>query len=183
MITEKEKKHISKFLSLVLRHKPETIGIELDKEGWADITELIEKSNKYGRKYDLNILTNIVSTNTKKRFSFNSSQSKIRASQGHSINVDLGYSNQEPPDLLYHGTAQNSVDSIIENGIEKRNRQHVHLSNDLETAIKVGQRHGKPYVFKIKASLMYKEGYEFFISENMVWLTEQVPSKYLMKDE
>lgn len=179
MISKKQEIHISKFLSLVLRHKPETIGIQLDQNGWVDIVELIEKSNKYGIQFDREILNYIVVNNSKKRFAFNDVLDKIRASQGHSVDIELGYKNQEPPEILFHGTNEKSVQSILEKGIEKRNRQQVHLSSDLETAIMVGKRHGSPIVFSILASEMYKENYEFFISENGVWLTEYVPSKYL----
>ena len=184
MINEKQQTHISKFLSLVLRHKPETIGIQLDQNGWIDINELIEKSNKYGIQFDRETLNQIVTTNSKKRFAFNDKFDKIRASQGHSIEIELGYKNQKPPEVLFHGTSEKSVQSIMDKGLEKRNRQHVHLSSDIETAIMVGQRHGKPIVFTILAEEMYQENYEFFISENGVWLTDYVPSKYLkIKDE
>jgi len=182
VISEKQKTSISKFLSLILRHQPETIGIELDQNGWADVQNLIEKSNEYGVKYNLETLKHIVDTNKKKRFAFNSDFSKIRASQGHSIDIELGYSNEKPPEILFHGTAQKSVDSILKYGLQKRNRQHVHLSSDLQTAMKVGQRHGKPVVFRILASKMFEDEFKFFISDNGVWLTDNVPPKYLMKN-
>ncbi len=134
---------VSKFLSLVLRHKPETIKIQLDQNGWIDVNELIEKSNKFGVQFNREILDHIVATNSKKRFVFNETLDKIRASQGHSIKIELGYSNQKLPKKLYHGTSEKSIESILKNGLEKRNRQHIHLSSDIETAIKVGQRHGK----------------------------------------
>jgi putative RNA 2'-phosphotransferase len=181
MISEKQQMHISKFLSLVLRHKPETIDIQLDQNGWIDINELIAKSNKYGIQYDREILNHIVATNSKKRFAFNDKFDKIRASQGHSVEIELGYNNQKPPEILYHGTSEKSVHSIMEKGLEKRNRQHVHLSSDTETAIKVGQRHGKPIVFIVLAEVMYKDNFQFFISENGVWLTDNVPTRYLKK--
>lgn len=181
MISEKQQTHISKFLSLVLRHKPETIGIELDQNGWTDVDELIEKSNNYGVKFDSEVLIQVVQTNPKKRFAFNETFDKIRASQGHSIVVGLGYTNQKPPELLFHGTGEKAVQSILDKGIERRSRQHVHLSSDFETAIKVGQRHGKPFVFKVLAAQMYAADFQFFISENGVWLTDYVPIKYLEK--
>ena len=149
MISEKQIIHISKFLSLVLRHQPETIGIQLDQNGWTDVNDLIEKANNYGIKFDRETLNHIVATNAKKRFAFNDTFDKIRASQGHSIEIELGYTNQKPPEILFHGTAEKFVKSILDTGLEKRNRQHVHLSSDLETAIKVGQRHGKPFIFKV----------------------------------
>jgi putative RNA 2'-phosphotransferase len=183
MISDKQIKHISKFLSLVLRHQPETIGIKLDQNGWADVTELIEKANIYGIKIDQAVVNYIVTTNSKKRFAFNDTSDKIRASQGHSVKIELGYKNQKPPEILFHGTSEISVQSILKIGLEKRNRQHVHLSADRETAIKVGQRHGKPFVFEVLAEQMYNDNFQFFISDNGVWLTENVPTKYLKQSD
>ncbi|HKO82373.1 MAG TPA: RNA 2'-phosphotransferase [Chitinophagaceae bacterium] len=183
MISDKQLTHISKFLSLVLRHQPETIDIQLDQNGWADIDELLEKANNYGIKLDREILNHIVATNSKKRFSFNDTLDKIRASQGHSVEIKLGYTNQKPPEILFHGTGKKSVQSILNSGLEKRSRQHVHLSSDIETAIKVGQRHGKPFVFKVLAEQMYKDNFQFFISDNGVWLTDNVPTKYLTQND
>lgn len=182
MVNEKQITHISKFLSLVLRHQPETIGIQLDQNGWTDVSELIEKANKYGVKFDSELLQHIVQTNSKKRFAFNETLDKIRASQGHSIEIELGYISQKPPEILYHGTSEKSVQSILDTGLEKRNRQHVHLSGDIETAIKVGQRHGKPFVFIVLAGQMYNDNLQFFISDNGVWLTDNVPTKYLKRN-
>lgn len=179
MINEKQITHISKFLSLVLRHQPETIGIRLDQNGWTDVNELIEKANNYGIQFDRGKLNHIVATNSKTRFAFNDTLDKIRASQGHSVEIELGYTNQKPPEILYHGTGEKSVLSIIDIGLEKRCRQHVHLSGDIETALKVGQRHGKPFVFMVLAKQMFNDKFEFFISDNGVWLTDNVPTKYL----
>lgn len=181
MVNEKQQTHISKFLSLVLRHKPETIGIQLDQNGWIDISELIEKSNKYGVQFDRETLNHIVATNLKQRFAFNDKLDKIRASQGHSIEIELGYTNQKPPEILFHGTSEKSVQSILDKGLERQNRQHVHLSSDIETAVKVGQRHGKPFVFLVLAEQMHNDNFQFFISDNGVWLTNNVPTKYLKK--
>ena len=175
--------NISKFLSLVLRHQPETIGIQLDQNGWTDVKNLIEKVNNYGIKLDRETLNHIVATNSKKRFAFNDTLDRIRASQGHSVEIELGYTNQKPPEILYHGTSEKSVQSILITGLEKRNRQHVHLSSDIETAIKVGQRHGKPFVFKVLAEQMYNDNFRFFISDNGVWLTADVPIKYLKQND
>ncbi|WP_394677453.1 RNA 2'-phosphotransferase [uncultured Sphingobacterium sp.] len=175
--------NISKFLSLVLRHQPETIGIELDQNGWTDVSNLIEKTNNYGIKLDRETLDQIVATNAKKRFSFNDTLDRIRASQGHSVEIELGYENQKPPEILYHGTSEKSVQSILSTGLEKRNRQHVHLSSDIETAMKVGQRHGKSFVFKVFAEQMYNDDFRFFISDNGVWLTDDVPIKYLKQND
>lgn len=179
MINEKQIIEISKFLSLVLRHKPETIGIQLDENGWTDVDKLIEKSNSYGIRFDKEILKLVVDTNSKKRFAYNETLDKIRASQGHSVDIELGYVNQKPPEILFHGTGEKSIQSILDTGLEKRTRQHVHLSNDIETAVKVGQRHGKPVVFKVLAKQMYIDKFEFFLSDNGVWLTDNVPTKYL----
>lgn len=183
MISEKQLTHISKFLSLVLRHQPETIGIELDQNGWVDVNILVEKSNNYGVNFDIETLKRIVEINSKKRFAFNEGFDKIRASQGHSIEIELGYINQKPPEILFHGTGENSVQSILDSGLEKRTRHHVHLSSNIETAIKVGQRHGKPFVFKVLAEEMYNDNFQFFISDNGVWLTDNVPRKYLKHDD
>ncbi|WP_221392914.1 RNA 2'-phosphotransferase [Dyadobacter sp. NIV53] len=183
MTSDKQLTHISKFLSLVLRHQPETIDIQLDQNGWTDIKELIGKANDNGIKFDRETLNRIVATNSKKRFAFNETLDKIRASQGHSIEIELGYTNQKPPKILYHGTSETSVHSINEAGLEKRSRQHVHLSSDIETAVKVGQRHGKPFVFKILAEQMYNDNFQFFISDNGVWLTDNVPTKYLKQND
>ena len=175
--------NISKFLSLVLRHQPETIAITLDQNGWADVNDLIEKANNYGIKFDRETLNHIVATNPKKRFAFNDTLDKIRASQGHSVEIELGYTNQKPPEILFHGTAEKFVQSILDTGLEKGNRQQVHLSADVETAIKVGQRHGKPFVFKVVAEKMYNDNFEFFISDNGIWLTDNVPTKYLKQND
>ena len=172
---------LSKFLSLILRHKPQLIGLELDTQGWADTDDLLNKCNQFGKKLDKETLLHIVASDNKKRYSFNEDGSKIRASQGHSIKVELGYVPQIPPKFLYHGTATRFVDSIMEKGLIKGNRHHVHLSAEQETAIKVGSRHGKPIVLIIKAQEMQEGGQQFFRSENGVWLTEHVPARFIEK--
>lgn len=179
MISDKQQKHISKFLSLVLRHQPQLINIQLDESGWTDIAGLIAKSNSHGVEFDRETLNHIVATNSKKRFAINDTFDKIRASQGHSVEVELGYKNQQPPEILFHGTGEKSLQSILERGLEKQSRQHVHLSSEYKTAVAVGQRHGKPFVFKVLAEQMYSDGFQFFISDNGVWLTDHVPAKYL----
>lgn len=179
MISEKENIKTSKFLSLVLRHQPELIGLELDESGWANVDELIEKTKKHGVQLDLNTLQYIVDTNSKKRFSFNDNLNRIRANQGHSVEVDLGHTAQIPPEILFHGTAIQNVESILRSGIEKRDRHHVHLSSDIGTAIKVGQRHGKPLILEVSAKKMHDNNFCFYLSENGVWLTDNVPAKYL----
>lgn len=183
MNTRKQFKKLSKFLSLILRHKPDTIGIKLDDSGWTDVDSLISKMNDYGISIDLETLILLVETNNKKRFAFNQNQTKIRANQGHSVNIELGYKAKMPPETLYHGTGNKSVKSILKKGIEKRKRHHVHLSLDIETALNVGRRHGKPVVFEILSKQMFEDGFEFFLSKNGVWLTDNVPVKYLRKFE
>jgi putative RNA 2'-phosphotransferase len=179
MINETENKKISKFLSFVLRHNPDSIGLKLDDNGWADTQELVEKMNKHGIEVTDDILNHIVATNNKKRFSFNETKTRIRANQGHSINVDLNLKETKPPEYLYHGTGEKYVTPILKTGLEKGNRQHVHLSSDIETAIQVGQRHGKPKVFIIESGQMNIEGFSFYLSDNAVWLIDHVPVRYL----
>ncbi|HYV95424.1 MAG TPA: RNA 2'-phosphotransferase [Chitinophagales bacterium] len=179
MITEKETIRISKFLSLVLRHQPEEIGISLDENGWTDVKTLIEKCNGSGVHFDFEILKFVVDTNSKKRFSFNESYSRIRASQGHSVDVDLNLAPKIPPEILYHGTGEKSTDAILSHGLQKMNRHHVHLSADKETALKVGQRHGKPVIFEVAASAMHNEGIIFYQSDNGVWLTDSIDVRFL----
>ncbi len=169
-------KDISRFLSLILRHKPETIGIKLDENGWANVTELLNKINK-GVTFEM--LEEIVETNDKKRFAFNEDKTKIRASQGHSVKVDLELMVLAPPNILYHGTADRFVDSIINEGIKVKSRTHVHLSDNYETAVNVGSRHGRVVVLEIDAKRMWDDGYKFYLSENKVWLADGVPSKYI----
>jgi putative RNA 2'-phosphotransferase len=180
MISEKETTHISKLLSLVLRHKPDTIGIELDENGWTDVAVMINKINQTGLHIDFEILKHVVDTNPKKRFAFNATFDKIRANQGHSVDVELGYVAQQPPAVLYHGTSTRVVDAILKNGLEKMDRHHVHLSTDIETALKVGQRHGKPFIFAIRADEMFQKKYEFYRADNGVWLTDHVPANFLV---
>jgi len=181
MLNEKQTKRISKFLSLVLRHKPETIGLTLDENGWTDVNALLEKLKANGKDIDFKTLQYVVENNSKKRFAFNDTQDQIRANQGHSIKIDLGYEPVEPPETLYHGTAERFLDSIFKTGLEKRNRHHVHMSGDLDTASKVGVRHGKLVILEVLSKAMYKDGYHFYISDNKVWLTDTVPPQYLRK--
>jgi putative RNA 2'-phosphotransferase len=180
-MNEIEKKKISKFLSLILRHQPETIGLTLDENGWADVEELRVKSAKKRVYFTPEELDEVVETNNKKRFAFNDDKTKIRASQGHSIVIDLALVAQQPPDFLYHGTAESNISSILDKGIEKRTRQHVHLSADKETAIKVGMRHGKPVILTIRTGKMYNDGLSFYLSANGVWLTDFIGPQYISK--
>lgn len=170
----------SKFISLILRHKPETIGISLDEHGWADVDELIAGIS---RTHELNkdILEEIVRTDDKQRYSFNEDKTLIRANQGHSIPVDVELDEVKPPEELWHGTGEKYVLSIDKQGLLPKSRLYVHLSKDEETAVKVGKRHGKPVLYIVKAGKMYKDGYKFYLSKNGVWLTKEVPVRYLMK--
>lgn len=171
---------LSKFISLILRHKPEEIGITLDEHGWAKIEDLINGINNSGRKIDMNVLEEIVRTDNKQRYSFNEDKTKIRANQGHSIPVSIEFKELEPPNTLYHGTAKKSLEGIKYQGIKSMNRLWVHLSKDTETAIQVGKRHGECFVLMIDANRMYKNGIKFYLSENGVWLTEYVDPKYIL---
>ena len=173
-MTDKERKNLSKFLSLVLRHRPEQVGLELDHEGWAKTDELLDKM-----KISFDDLQEVVGLNDKKRFSFSEDLSRIRASQGHSIEVELNLQPTTPPDVLYHGTAEKNIPSILEKGLLKKDRNHVHLSTNIETAISVGKRYGKPVVLEIAAREMHLKGHLFYLSDNGVWLTEYVGPEYV----
>ena len=164
---------LGKFLSLILRHKPETVGITLDKNGWVDVNELIEKIKLSGRYIDMEILERIVRENKK----------KIRANQGHSIEVELNLKEMTPPTILYHGTATRFLESIREKGIIKGKRQYVHLSKDIETARNVGKRHGEVVILPIDIEGLKKIGHKFYLSENKVWLSDDIPSKYILWDK
>jgi putative RNA 2'-phosphotransferase len=174
--------HISKFISLVLRHQPEKIGLVLDPHGWADVDELIRKANHAGVHFDRPTLDQVVAENDKQRFAFSPDGTKIRASQGHSIEVDLQFEPSAPPEVLYHGTAVRFLASILEQGLISGSRQYVHLSKDRQTARSVGSRHGKAVVFRVKAGEMERAGLKFFLSANGVWLTKHVPVEYLELD-
>lgn len=168
----------SKFISLILRHKPETIGITLDEHGWANVNELIAGVSKT-HPLDMAMLERIVAEDEKQRYSFNEDKTLIRANQGHSIPVDVELEEVQPPEVLFHGTGERFVASINEQGLIPKSRLYVHLSLDEETAHKVGQRHGKPLIYKVKSGEMYRDGYKFYRSVNGVWLTKAVPVKYL----
>lgn len=169
---------LSVFISLVLRHKPDAAGIVLDEHGWANVEELLVGINETGRKIDMDILEEIVATDNKQRYSFNQDKTMIRANQGHSIPVDVELKEQEPPEFLYHGTATRFLDAILNDGLKPMSRLYVHLSTDIETALKVGKRHGDPVVLEIYSGDMYKDGHKFYLSENGVWLTKKVDVKY-----
>jgi putative RNA 2'-phosphotransferase len=165
----------SRFLTLILRHKPSVIGLTLDKNGWIKVPDLIDGCAKHKTFVDINLLKKLVAECPKQRFSFNEQGDAIRANQGHSIPIDLELTEQVPPDILYHGTVEASLDLIFSSGIKKMNRQYVHLSSDLNTASIVGARRGHPVILKIKSKELYRNGYKFFVSDNNVWLTDYVP--------
>lgn len=170
---------ISKFLSLVLRHKPQAIGIVLDAEGWVAVDDLLAAARQHGRSISRAQLHEVVATNDKRRFCFSPDGRLIRASQGHTVAVDLGLEPLEPPELLYHGTIAGYLSSIHEQGLLRGKRHHVHLSADRETAVRVGQRRGHPVVLVVEARRMHADGHKFYRSANGVWLTDTVPPQYL----
>jgi putative RNA 2'-phosphotransferase len=176
---EKRKTSTSKFLSLILRHQPEQYGLKLEPNGWTQVDDVIKSCSAHGHPLTLEELREIVDTNEKKRFSFDESGLRIRANQGHSTTVDIEFQIQEPPAILFHGTAERNVAAILAEGLKKMSRHHVHLSADTETARKVGIRYDKPVIFEIDATAMRNDGHEFRVSENGVWLVESVPPAFL----
>ena len=169
---------ISKFISLVLRHKPSVINTTLTDDGYCDVDVLIKGiKEKFNIDFTLQDLERIVAEDNKQRYSFKGSM--IRANQGHSINVNLGLKEKIPNDILFHGSALKIKDKIYEEGIKKQSRQYVHLSSDVDTAVKVAVRHGEPIVLTINTKAMYNDGYKFYLSENGVWLTDYVPPEYI----
>jgi putative RNA 2'-phosphotransferase len=170
---------LSKFLSYVLRHKPDAVGIELDPAGWTSISELIAQCNAHGNAITRELLDAIVRTDSKGRYAISEDGLRIRANQGHSVEVELGYEQRQAPAVLYHGTPVRFLDSILKSGLDKMKRHHVHLSLDVATATTVGLRRGKPAVLKIDAHRMEQDGHVFYLSANGVWLTDRVPPEYL----
>jgi putative RNA 2'-phosphotransferase len=170
---------ISKFLSLVLRHEPEAIGLTLDANGWADIEELMRLANAKGKRLTRELIEQVVADNDKQRFIISDDGKRMRANQGHSVNIDLALEPQVPPDILYHGTATRFVESVRQQGLSHRERQHVHLSLERATALNVGTRHGKPIILEVAAKRMHEAGFVFYISANDVWLTDNVPASYI----
>ncbi len=174
----------SRFLSYVLRHHPESVGLQLDSEGWVEVDALLIALKRHGRGMSRVILEQIVASNDKQRFCFSSDGARIRANQGHSVKVDLGLAPASPPSLLYHGTVQGFLDQILAQGLKPIQRHHVHLSSDRETARKVGARRGRPVILEVRARAMEEAGHPFFCSENGVWLTDLVPPDFLtIKEE
>ena len=175
----KAKKKISKLMSLLLRHQPEAAGLQLDDSGWVDVDDLIAGMARMRRTVTREQLNCVVIENDKQRFQFDESGQRIRASQGHSVDVDLGYEPSVPPETLFHGTPQQFVESIRRSGLNKQKRHHVHLHQNLTIATDVGQRRGIPVILTIRARDMHEAGHEFFVTPNQVWLTDAVPIKYI----
>jgi putative RNA 2'-phosphotransferase len=176
----KQDTEVSKFLSYVLRHEPQAIGLTLDQEGWADIGALIDGARQSGRLLDADLIRAVVASSDKKRFAISDDGLRIRAVQGHSTaSVAITYAEKVPPEFLYHGTATRFLDSILKEGLKPGERQHVHLSEDVQTATTVGQRYGKPVVLKIEALRMHQQGFKFFQAENGVWLVCQVLPSFM----
>jgi putative RNA 2'-phosphotransferase len=173
----------SKFLSLILRHKPGVIGITLDENGWTNIEDIISKAQLHGFAISINEIFTIVASDGKQRFALSPDLKRIRANQGHSLQVDLQLQPAIPPEVLYHGTAERNVASIKVKGILKGKRHHVHLSADQETARAVGSRYGKPVVVVVDTRRMLKDNFIFFKTANGVWLTDIVPASYLQFGE
>jgi putative RNA 2'-phosphotransferase len=178
-MTDKEIVKTSKFLSLVLRHEPERVGLKLGEAGWVSVEDFLRAVNRSGVSLTLEQLQHIVATSDKKRFAFSEDGLRIRASQGHSVDVDLQYEPQKPPELLYHGTASRFIDSIRTSGLQRMARHHVHLSAETSVTVQVGARHGKPVLLTIRAGEMYRAGHLFYRSANGVWLVAHVPVTFI----
>lgn len=175
-----ELENLGKFISLILRHKPETIGLELDKNGYLPVSSLIENVNTYSSfELDREKLDDLVLNNSKKRYEYNEDETKIRARQGHSLSVDVDLMEKEPPSFLYHGTAERFLPDILKQGIVKKSRQFVHLSETKEVAKTVGSRHGKALVLTIEAQKLFQAGQKFYLSRNDVWLTNDIRPDYI----
>ena len=183
MPTKQTKTHISRFLSLILRHEPEAAGLTLGEGGWVAVDDLLAALARHGKPLSRLELDELVATNNKRRFAFNDDGTRIRASQGHSVEVDLGYEPVPPPELLFHGTVERFLASIRVQGLIRGQRHHVHLSADAETATRVGTRRGQPVVLIVAAAKMAMAGRQFYRSENGVWLTEHVPAEFIRFSE
>ena len=178
-VSPKRIKEFSKFLSYVLRHNPQTLGLELDPAGWVEVDLFLARINEKRSPVTMTDLQTIVETNDKRRYEFSQDGKRIRAVQGHSVHVDLGYTPLTPPETLYHGTAECNLESILRDGLRPGSRQYVHLSPDIETATKVGARHGNPVVLNINAASMHQNGHLFYRAPNGVWLVMAVPALFL----
>ena len=172
---------VSKYLAKYLRHAPHELGLTLRPGGWVPVDELLAAAERHGCPITYNELVECVETNDKRRFAFDGTGDLIRANQGHSVDVDLHLEEREPPEVLYHGTVERSLHSILESGLVRGRRHHVHLSKDVETATKVGSRRGKPVILEVEDGRMHRDGHTFFLSANGVWLTDAVPPAYLAR--
>ncbi len=175
-------KKTGRYISYLLRHHPEEANLTLDEHGWAEVSALIEAVAKTYAGFDRTTLDEIVATNNKQRYSYSEDKTLIRANQGHSIPVDVELPETVPPEFLWHGTGEKFVESINKTGLIPKSRLYVHLSKDIETAVQVGSRHGKPFIYRVKTGEMSRDGYTFYLSVNGVWLTKEVPPKYLCTD-
>jgi putative RNA 2'-phosphotransferase len=173
---------VSKFLAKHLRHAPETLGLTLQPGGWVSVDDLLAACQRAGFAISYDELIECVETNDKKRYSFDDTGELIRANQGHTVDVDLQLEENEPPDVLFHGTVERFLASIMAEGLKRGKRHHVHLSKDVVTARKVGARRGKPVILQVDARTMYAQGFKFFLSANGVWLTESVPPAFLTRE-
>ena len=178
-MTDKETTKASKLLSLILRHEPERVGLKLDEAGWVGVDELLKAVNRHGDPLTLEQLNHVVATNSKKCFAFSEDGRRIRANQGHSVDVDLQYPPQTPPEILYHGTASRFLDGIRKDGLKKMDRHDVHLSAETKVTLQVGGRHGKPVLLTIRAGDMHRAGHVFRCSANGVWLVDSVPPEFI----
>ncbi|NUP50738.1 MAG: RNA 2'-phosphotransferase, partial [Catenulispora sp.] len=178
-MNEKEMVRLSKRMSNWLRHNPEAIGVAMDEAGWVLVEDLLTQAAAHGRAFSRDQLEQVVAQNNKRRFEFDDTGALIRARQGHSVPVELGYEPAEPPEVLYHGTGRGSLELIRRDGLLPMARHAVHLSPDTETAVKVGSRHGKPAVLAVAAARMHADGHVFSVSGNGVWLVDAVPPQYL----
>jgi len=178
-MAESPESRLSRFLSLVLRHKPETIGIQLNQAGWTNVTALLKALNNHARPCTLELLAKIVAEDEKGRYEYSENKQMIRAAQGHSLKVNLGYKPEQPPHELYHGTPYRFITSIKQMGLTKQKRHAVHLSPNKETAAIVGARRGSAIILAVNTKQMFQDGYVFYQSSNGVWLTDQVPAKYI----
>jgi putative RNA 2'-phosphotransferase len=172
---------VSKYLSKYLRHAPHELGLTLQPGGWVPVDDLLDAAKRHGFPVDYDELVEVVETNDKQRFSFDASGESIRANQGHSVEVDLKLEGAVPPEVLYHGTVERFLPAILAEGLDKGRRHHVHLSKDVETARRVGARRGRPVILTVDAGRMQRDGHEFFVSANGVWLTDAVPPGYLSR--
>jgi putative RNA 2'-phosphotransferase len=170
---------VSKYLSKHLRHQPQRLGLSLEPGGWVDIADLLQACARHNFALSRNELDEVVRRSDKQRFSIDPTGTRIRANQGHSVEVDLQLPPATPPSILFHGTGQGSVPFIQQHGLKKMARHHVHLSPDVETAIRVGKRHGTPVVFAVDCEAMVRDGFTFFLADNGVWLVDAVPPQYL----